>query len=214
MSRWQPNARERLERAAMELFRAQGYTETTVQEIAIRAGLTERTFFRYFTDKREVLFGGAGALKKLIAEGVAGAPKTSGALEAVVIAFEAVAPMFEGRREYAKARRALIVAHPELRERELIKLTLLASVAAEALRDRAVVDPAASLAAEAGVAVFKSGFDRWIDDPNSEDLPHHIRNSLDELKAVIAGGAGILKARATRRLQHGAAHRGVRPGVK
>jgi AcrR family transcriptional regulator len=197
MSRWEPNARERLERAAMELFRAQGYTQTTVQEIAGRAGLTERTFFRYFTDKREVLFGGAGALKKLIAEGVAGAPQTTAPLEAVVIAFEAVAPMFQGRREYAKARRALIIAHPELRERELIKLTLLASVAAEALRERAVVEPAASLAAETGVAVFKIAFDRWIDDPKSEDLPHHIRNSLHELKAVIADGAGVLKARAT-----------------
>ena len=187
MSRWEPNARERLERAAMELFRAQGYTQTTVQEIAGRAGLTERTFFRYFTDKREVLFGGAGALKKLIAEGVAGAPQTTAPLEAVVIAFEAVAPMFQGRREYAKARRALIIAHPELRERELIKLTLLASVAAEALRERAVVEPAASLAAEAATTVFKIGFDRWIDDSKARDLSHHIRNSLDALKAVISG---------------------------
>jgi AcrR family transcriptional regulator len=190
MSRWEPNARERLERAAMELFRAHGYTETTVQEIARRAGLTERTFFRYFTDKREVLFGGAGALKKLIAEGVAAAPKTTPPLEAVVTAFEAVGPIFQRRREYAKARRTLIAAHPELRERELIKLTLLASVAGEALRERGVVEPAASLAGEAGIAVFKIAFDCWIDDTKLRDLSHHLRNSLDELKAVISGKGG------------------------
>jgi AcrR family transcriptional regulator len=192
MSRWKPNARERLERAAMELFRAHGYTETTVQEIARRAGLTERTFFRYFTDKREVLFGGAGALKKLIAEGVAAAPRSSPPLEAVVTAFEAVAPIFQHRREYARARRTLIAAHPELRERELIKLTVLASVAGEALRGRGVVEPAASLAGEAGIAVFKIAFDCWIDDTTSGDLAHHLRNSLDELKAVISGNGGAL----------------------
>ncbi|MGO8968548.1 MAG: TetR family transcriptional regulator [Myxococcaceae bacterium] len=187
----------------MELFRARGYTDTTVQEIATRAGLTERTFFRYFTDKREVLFWGAEALKKLVAEGVAAVPKTTPPLEAVVIAFEAVAPIFQQRREYAKARRALIAAHPELRERELIKLTLLASVAAEALRERSVLEPAASLAAEAGIAVFKIAFDRWIDDAKSGALSHHIRNSLDELKVVISGGGGgfskVRAATATRR---------------
>jgi len=181
----------------MELFRARGYTETTVEEIASRAGLTERTFFRYFADKREVLFSGAGALKKLIADGVAAAPKATPPLEAVVSAFEAVGPLFEHRREHAKARRALLAAHPELRERELIKLTVLASVAAEALRGRAVVEPAASLAAEAGMAVFKIAFDRWIDDTKSRDLPHHIRNSLDELKVVISGSAGVLSKTAT-----------------
>jgi AcrR family transcriptional regulator len=189
MSRWEPNARERLERAAMELFRVHGYTETTVEQIAGRASLTERTFFRYFTDKREVLFGGAEALKKVIAEGVASAAKRAPPLEAVMLAFEAVAPIFQRRREFAKARRALIAEHPDLQERELIKLSVLASVAAEALRERGIVEPTASLAAEAGIAVFKTAFDRWIDDSMARDLSHHIRKSLDDLKAVISEGA-------------------------
>src|SRR6476661_364956 len=107
MARWEPNARERLVDAALELFRERGYTRTTVGEIAARAGLTERTFFRYFTDKREVLFGGGADLEKGIADSIAAAPSETSPLDWVVGALETIAAVFPPRRDY-KARQRLI----------------------------------------------------------------------------------------------------------
>jgi len=187
MGRWEPNARGRLERAALELFIERGFEETTVTEIARRAGLTQRTFFRYFADKREVLFAGAGALQELLVSTVASAPESAAPLDAVVAALEAVGPVFQERRAYSRQRQAVIDANAELRERELIKLASLASAIAGALRQRGVGDPAASLAAEAGIAVFKIAFARWINETGQADLPQIIRESLGELKAVTAG---------------------------
>jgi AcrR family transcriptional regulator len=185
MARWEPNARERLVDAALELFHERGYGRTTVEEIAARAGLTERTFFRYFTDKREVLFGRSGDLEKGIAEAIAGAPATASPLDMVVGALETIAAVFPPRRDY-RARQRLIAAHPELRERELIKLASLSSALADALRARAVADPAASLAAEAGLAVFKIAFERWISGAQPRDLPAQMRAALAELRVVTA----------------------------
>src|SRR5262245_2455418 len=107
MARWEPNARERLVDAALELFHERGYDRTTVEEIAARAGLTERTFFRYFADKREVLFGGSKDLERAITDGISGAPTAASPLDAVVGALEAAAAHFPARRDY-RARRALI----------------------------------------------------------------------------------------------------------
>ncbi|HUB06276.1 MAG TPA: TetR family transcriptional regulator [Myxococcales bacterium] len=185
MARWEPDARGRLVRAAMELYRERGFDRTTVAEIAARAGLTERTFFRHFADKREVLFAGGEALQDLVVEGIAAAPPRTAALDAVAEALRSAVPLFEERRVFARQRHALIAAHPELLEREVMKLTSLASAAAAALRDRGVAPTAASLAAEAGVAVFKAGFERWIDDPKERDLAHHMRAALDELRSVV-----------------------------
>jgi AcrR family transcriptional regulator len=187
MSRWEPNARGRLEQAAMELFVERGFEQTTVTEIAARAGLTQRTFFRYFADKREVLFWGAAALQELLVSAVASAPDSAAPIDAVAAALEAAGPGFQERREYARQRQAIIDANPELRERELIKLATLASAIAGALRQRGVSEPAASLTAEAGIAVFKVAFERWVGETEDRDLPHLIRESLDELKAVTAG---------------------------
>src|SRR6187401_650611 len=161
MARWEPNARNRLVDAALELFQERGYDRTTVGEIATRAGLTERTFFRYFADKREVLFGRSGDLEKGIAEAISGAPATTSPLDAVVGGLETAAAAFPPRRDY-RARQRLIAAHPELQERDLIKLASLSSAIAEALRVRGVSDPGASLAAEAGIAIFKIAFERWV----------------------------------------------------
>jgi AcrR family transcriptional regulator len=189
VSRWEPNALERLQQAAMELFRERGFDETTVAEIAARAGLTERTFFRYFADKREVLFSGAAALQKLLVEGVAGAPRSAAPMDAVAAALEAASASFEPRRAFARQRQALIISHPELQERELIKLASLSAAIAEALRRRGVTDPAASLAGEAGIAVFKLAFEGWVHDAKRRTLSQHIRESLAALKAVAAGMA-------------------------
>jgi len=187
MGRWEPNARGRLEQAALELYVERGYEQTTVAQIAERAGLTERTFFRHFADKREVLFAGAGTLQDLLVTAVAGAPDAVAPLEAVAAALEAAGALLQERREYSRRRQSVIDANPALQERELIKLAALASALAGALRRRGVTGPAASLTAEAGIAVFKIAFERWISETGQSDLPRLIRESLDELRTVTAG---------------------------
>jgi AcrR family transcriptional regulator len=187
VSRWEPNARGRLEQAALDLYTERGFDQTTVSEIAERAGLTERTFFRYFSDKREVLFWGQGALVEMLVNLVAGAPDSAGPMDAVASGLEAAGELFEGRREQARRRQAVIAANAGLQERELIKLASLASAIADALRRRGVGEQAARLTAEAGVAVFKVAFEQWINDTTNTELARLIRQSLDELKAVTAG---------------------------
>jgi AcrR family transcriptional regulator len=187
MTRWEPNARGRLEQAALELYGERGFEQTTVAEIAKRAGLTERTFFRYFADKREVLFAGAGALEEVLVSAVAGAADSAPPIEVVAVAVESVGALLQERREYAQRRQTVIAANAELRERELIKLASLAVVIADALRRRGVPDPAASLSAEAGIAVFRVAFERWVEGTERRDLPQLIRESLAELRAVTAG---------------------------
>ena len=188
MGRWEPNARGRLEQAALELYVERGFEQTTVAEIAQRAGLTERTFFRHFADKREVLFQGAASLQELLVNAVAGTPASSAPIDAIAAALEAAGAVLGERRESARQRQTVIAANAELRERELIKLASLATALAGALRARGVRDPTAGLAAEAGIAVFKIAFERWVDESNQHDLPLLMRESLDELRAVTAGG--------------------------
>lgn len=188
MGRWEPNARERLAKAALELYSERGYEQTTVAEIAKRAGLTERTYFRHYADKREVLFDGSGSLQELFVNAVAEAPESAAPIDAVAAGLEAVGTVFVDRREHSRRRQAVIVANAELQERELIKLSSLSAALADALRRRGVSEPAASLTAEAGVAVFKVGFERWTADPEGGTLARAMRESLAELKAVTAGG--------------------------
>jgi AcrR family transcriptional regulator len=201
MTRWEPNASGRLGLAALELYSERGYDQTTVAEIAKRAGLTERTFFRYFADKREVLFYGSGLLQERLVQGIDEAAPALSPIDAVGAALEAAAGPFEEVRDFSLRRQAIIAANPELQERELIKLAALAAALADALRRRGVPDPAASLAAEAGIAVFKIAYLRWADEagaPGAADeagtgaagrptLPQLIRLSLAELKTVTAG---------------------------
>src|SRR5215467_3013074 len=182
MSRWPSDARSRLEQAALQLFVERGFERTTVAEIARRAGLTERTFFRHFADKREVLFGGADSLQELLVGTLACTPSSVAPLDAVAAALAAAGARLQERRDYARQRQIVIAANAELRERELIKLASLAVALADAMRRRGVTDPAASLTAEAGIAVFKVAFERWINATSQQDLPHLIRESLDELK--------------------------------
>ncbi|MEU1438230.1 helix-turn-helix domain-containing protein [Streptomyces sp. NPDC005786] len=188
MSRWEPNARGRLEQAAMELYGERGYEQTTVTEIAARAGLTERTFFRHYADKREVLFAGSASLQGLLVDTLTGAPATASPIDAVATALDAAAAVFDERREQSRRRQKVISANAELRERELIKLASLAAALAESLRARGVAEPAASLAAEAGIAVFKVAFERWIAGADDRAMGAYIHESLDGLKAVTAGG--------------------------
>lgn len=187
MSRWEPNARGRLEQAALDLYRARGFDQTTVTEIAERAGLTERTFFRYFADKREVLFWGQDRLRELYVGAIASAPESAAPIDAVTLALQAVVPVFHERRELARQRQAVVNANPGLHERELLKSAALAAAMAEALRRRGVPEPTASLAADVGIIAFGIAFARWVSDPDELDLSRLIREALDQLKRITAG---------------------------
>ena len=184
MGRWEPDAVGRLQRAALELYGERGFESTAVADIAELAGLTERTFFRYFADKREVLFFGSDSLMELFESTVANAPGSQSPIDAVGEALQAAAGFFEGRREHARKRQAVIAANPSLQERELIKLASLAAAVAGALRNRGVGDPAALLTAEAGITVFKVAFDIWVDVANDRAFADVMRKTLDELRAV------------------------------
>ncbi|MFF3000631.1 TetR/AcrR family transcriptional regulator [Streptomyces sp. NPDC057950] len=187
MGRWEPNARGRLAKAALELYSERGFEQTTVAEIARRAGLTERTFFRHYADKREVLFAGSGQLQELFVRAVADAPESAAPIDAMAAGLDAVSETFADRRDFARARQAVIMANTELRERELIKLATMAAALTGALHGRGVTEPAASLTAEAGIAVFKVGFERWIVAAEEREMAEMMRESLAELKAVTAG---------------------------
>ncbi|MEY4575933.1 MAG: hypothetical protein RL701_636 [Pseudomonadota bacterium] len=190
MARWEPDARGRLETAAMALFRERGYVRTTVEEIAARAGLTERTFFRYFADKREVLFSGSKALEKSIIDRIAVAPPEESPFRTVVAAFEGAAAELQALRDldFVRARYALVTKHAELQERELIKLASLALAVVKALRARGVAEPAASLTAEAGIAAFKVGFACWVGEKKPQDFAAHVRAAADAFKVITAEG--------------------------
>ena len=185
MGRWEPNARGRLAQAALTLYAEQGFEQTTVAEIAKQAGLTERTFFRHFADKREVLFYGMEMLRDLLAGAVADAPPSATAMDAVGAALQAAGAMLQENPERVRVRDAVVSANAELRERELIKLAAFASAVAGALHDRGIPEPAASLAAETGIAVFKVAFARWISEPGQPDLPGILRESMEELRGVL-----------------------------
>jgi AcrR family transcriptional regulator len=186
MVRWQPNARGRLEQAALELYAERGFDQTTVAEIAQRAGLTERTFFRHYADKREVLFWGQAALVDLVVNAVVEASVSASPIDAIGAGLLAAGPLFEDRRERARQRQAVIAANPSLQERELMKLASLAAALTDALRRRGVADTTARLTAEAGVAVFKVAFERWIGEANDTDLTRVVADSLEELKSLAA----------------------------
>ena len=186
MGRWEPDASGRLRQAAMELYVERGFEQTTVAEIAQRAGLTARTFFRYFADKREVLFAGSELLQEEMVTALEGAPVSASPMDAVGLALDAAAAMLGGRREYSRRRQSVIAANADLRERELIKMASLSAALADGLRRRGVADPDASLAAEAGIAVFRVAFERWVNARRSSDLAQVMRESLDQLTTLTA----------------------------
>ncbi|MEV3856445.1 TetR family transcriptional regulator [Streptomyces sp. NPDC050095] len=189
MGRWEPNARDRLAQAALDLYSERGFEQTTAAQIAERAGLTERTFFRHYADKREVLFGGSELLEKAFVDSMAAIPASVAPVDAIATTLETVASYFTDRHDYARRRRDVINAHPGLRERELIKIASLSAALETTLRDRGVPAHAASLAAEAAMAVFKVGFERWADTEEEHPMADFFRESLDELRNVLAGKA-------------------------
>jgi AcrR family transcriptional regulator len=186
MSRWQPDAEGRLIKAAITLFDEQGYDDTTVLEIAEAAGLTKRTFFRYFSDKREVLFSGSQELERCWLEAVPAAPPDADPLAAATAGFDPVAELFAERHQFAQMRARIIESNPELQERELIKLQSLADSIQCALVERGVSRNAAILAAQASVTVFHVAFAHWVAQDDATAFRRLMDESLEELRAVTA----------------------------
>jgi AcrR family transcriptional regulator len=187
MARWEPNARQRLVLAALDLFAEQGYDNTTVTQIANRAGLTKTTFFRHFPDKREVLFAGQAIHSRLLADGAAAAPDSATPLEAVAAALDALAASFTPeQREFGPRLLTVIADNPELLERATFKRAALAVALASALGKRGVPDLTASLAAELGARAFYRAFEHWVDPASRQTLTELARQALDELRAATA----------------------------
>lgn len=184
MGRWQPDAAGRLLLAALDLFTERGFEQTTVADIAARAGVTERTFFRYFADKREVLFSGGEELQERVVAAIEAAPADRAPYDVVVEAMAAGGELIDERRPYARQRAAAIAANPSLQERELLKLSALGGAAGTALRARGVPAAVAGLVAETGVAVFKVAFERWVAASDAPPLPLCVREAGEQLRAV------------------------------
>jgi AcrR family transcriptional regulator len=187
MARWEPNTSERLALAALELFAERGYENTTVIDIAQRAGLTKSTFFRHFQDKREVLFGD-GTMNGLLAEAIAAAPASAAPLEAVACALDAVGrhAFTPARRQFVARRRAVIAANPELREREALKGLGLTASMAGALSRRGVPGLTSRVAAELGALAWNIAYERWSDTASGDDFSEAARRALGEVQAASA----------------------------
>ncbi len=186
MGRWKPDSRGRLEEAALTLYSQRGFDQTTAAQIASMAGLTERTFFRHFADKREVLFGGSPILRDRIVAAVASAPESAGPLDAVGKGLDAAAALLgEGRRDLARKRFTVIASNPGLHERELAKLAEYAAAIAGVLRLRGVGEPEASMAADAGMTVMRVALQAWADDDErGPELGAVMENALRKLRAL------------------------------
>ncbi len=189
MPRSGEEARRRLQQAALELYEERGFDRTTTAEIAARAGVTERTFFRHFPDKREVLFDGEAALRADLVRSVAEAPESLAPLEVLIRAFRKAGTILEGNRPFAEPRLAVIAATPELRERDLAKAATMADALASALRERGVGERLAELAAHVGWVTFHHAAGAWIRE-SGRSLDEHIDEAFAELRALSAEAGG------------------------
>ena len=178
-------ARRRLAQAALDLYRERGFEQTTTAQIAARAGVNERTFFRHFPDKREVLFDGEADLRAELTQAVAEAPDGLQPLDVLLRAFRRAGSVLEESRPYSEPRLEVIAVTPALHERELAKAASLTDAIAQALRQRGVASRLANLAAQAGWATFHQALRAWIDDP-SQSVDTHLIQAFDDLRALSA----------------------------
>ena len=187
MARWAPDTSLRLERAAMELFGERGYAATTVPAIAERAGLTTRTFFRHFADKRDVLFLRERELPQVVAQLVADAPDGLAPMAVAMHGLETVAARdLERWRDDIAARRAVVRSEPQLRERERLKSAVLADAIASALEGEGVASRDAELVALVASALFDAALERWLSGPADVALVDVVRDSRRRLGELIA----------------------------
>ena len=183
MPRDAKKVRRRLQEAALELFRVHSYEQVTGAAIAEHAGVTERTFFRHFADKREVLFDGEQELEAILSEAVLGAPTALGPWAAMLAAFCAAAPLLAANRSLAETRRGVINASPALQERELTKVSWLTGRLAEALASRGTPEPTASLSAHLGMIAFSRAYAEWLE--NGGAFGEHVTKVSEEMQALL-----------------------------
>ena len=183
MPRWEPQARDRLRDAALELFLAHGFDNVTVAQITERAGLTRRTFSRYFTDKRDVLFAGSEQLLEVLAAAIGRADPDLTPFAALLAVLTEAGDLLADQVAHAAERRAIVQASPELQERERTKFAAVTSALAEALEKRGAEAATAALLAPVGTAIFRSAFDRWAEQPERASLADRIRETAAELAA-------------------------------
>ena len=169
----------------MALFIERGYDAVTVAEIAERAGMTKRSFFNHFADKREVMFASADALQARVLAALTGAGNDLGPLDAAVQAFTRAAAPVEDYPELARARRAIIDSSPDLQERDLLKMAAMTAAVAAALASRSTPRRDALFAAQAATAVFTTGVEEWARDP-ARGLADSIKDALGGLRAALA----------------------------
>ncbi|SFH05512.1 regulatory protein, tetR family [Actinopolymorpha cephalotaxi] len=181
MGRWEPDARGRMMRAAIELFDERGFDKTTAGDIAERAGVTERTFFRHFTDKREVLFAGSDVMERTAYDAIEAAPADLTPLDAALAGMVAAGGLLADRHDHAVRRARIVAVNPSLHERELLKLAALTEATVSALHGRGVTEPTAGLAAHSAVTVFHVAFARWV----STDEPPTFADCVADAAAAL-----------------------------
>ncbi|HUB42020.1 MAG TPA: TetR family transcriptional regulator [Streptosporangiaceae bacterium] len=189
MPRWEPQARDRLRDAALELFLEHGFDNVTVTQITERAGLTRRTFSRYFTDKRDVLFDGSEQLPAALAAAIGRADPDLTPFAALLTALTEVGDLLADQVGHAAERRAIVQASPELQERGLTKYAAVTSALAEALEQRGAEAATAALLAPVGTAIFRAAFDRWAEQPERASLADRIRETAANLAASMQPAA-------------------------
>ncbi len=187
MPRWEPDAPERLERAALELFAEHGFEQTTVPEIAERAGLTTRSFFRHFADKREVLFRGMDEVPDRVAGLLRDAPRSLTVIEMLSWGIETMATnFFEGHREELRARRAIVETAPGLQERDLRKQSDMAEAIARALEGDGLDRLAAAVAGKLAITISSTAIARWLDAADDRPLAAHVGEARDTAIDLMA----------------------------
>jgi AcrR family transcriptional regulator len=186
MPRWEPSAEDRLRESALALFQQRGYENVTVSDITDHAGLTRRTFSRYFADKRDVLFAGSERLPVVVATAVRNAEPQLGPAEALIAGLGATGTLLAKNVPRSPDRRRIVAASAELQERERTKFADVATLLAEALRERGATDTAAGLLADVGIAVFRTAFARWTEEPDGAEFPAYVTEAAAELTSALA----------------------------
>jgi AcrR family transcriptional regulator len=190
--RWELGSEDRLKQAAMELFDEQGFQDTTAVQIAKRAGVTTRTFFRYFPDKQATLFADAERLAAALVQGILDATDVAEPLRTVVRVLAEFDWLGVGSREAQRGRDAMIASNPELLERELIKQQQMASGFSSALHRRGVAADIAELAARVGIEVFRAAYRRWLAADDETDLSVIADDVMSTLATIVRASASTM----------------------
>jgi len=192
--RWRPDAQTRLEAAALELFAENGYDHTTVSDIAQRAGLTKRSFFRYFPDKREVLFAGTETLSGLLRQSVESSPTDDQPWTVMTSALINSGELLTAERALSQLRRAVIADNPELREREVLKTAQLEDLLVGFLGERGVDASDARYLARLALVVLQQAFNYWLDEAPGLPFADFVTRAVDDLRNALSRG-GVTPAR-------------------